>query len=266
MAGNEIKDGDAHTRLTTTAGIALEVEELTKRFGGVVAVDGVTLSARIGEVTAIMGDNGAGKSTLLKCIVGLHRRDSGVVRLFGSEVAFTTPQEARKSGIETVYQDLSLVDSLSVAQNFFLGRELDKSFGPFHLLDRRGMRIAVEEALSTLSVNVPSTRSRVRYLSGGQRQAVAIARAATFGRRLVIMDEPTAALGVQETERVEGIIGRLRDRGLPIVLISHDMQQVLRVSDQVWVLRAGKVAGGGRTVEFDGDRIVGLITGKAMDL
>jgi simple sugar transport system ATP-binding protein len=148
-----------------------------------------------------------------------------------------------------------------LAQNFFLGREPTRSLGPVRWLDRKSMSQAVTEALSTLAVNAPSPEARARRLSGGQRQAIAIARPAAFGSKLVIMDEPTASLGVQETARVGETIRRLRARGVPIVLISHDMQQVLRLSDRVWVLRAGRVAGGGPTSELDGDRLVGLITG-----
>lgn len=243
------------------ATLALEVEGLTKSFGGIVALDGVSLWARGGEVTAIVGDNGAGKSTLIKCVTGIHRPDRGTIRLAGHDVALSSPEEAHKAGVETVYQDLSLVDDLSVVQNFFLGREDIRSLGPIRWLDRKGMAARVAESLSSLSVNVPSPGARVRRLSGGQRQAIAIARAATFGSRLVIMDEPTASLGVQETVRVEYVIRALRDQGVPIVLISHDMQQVLRLTDRVWVLRGGRLAGGGPTGALDGEALVALITG-----
>jgi simple sugar transport system ATP-binding protein len=240
---------------------ALEVRDLEKRFGGLAALRGVSLWARHSEVTAIVGDNGAGKSTLVKCVTGIHKPGAGRILLDGEELALSSPEEAREAGVETVYQDLSLVDDLSVAQNFFLGRERTRSLGPVRWLDRKSMSQAVTEALSTLAVNAPSPKARVRRLSGGQRQAIAIARSAAFGSKLVIMDEPTASLGVQETARVEETIRRLRARGVPIVLISHDMQQVLRLSDRVWVLRAGRVAGGGPASELDGDRLVGLITG-----
>ncbi|MHB1614225.1 MAG: ATP-binding cassette domain-containing protein [Actinomycetes bacterium] len=240
---------------------ALEVEGLTKRFGGVVALGGVSLWAKVGEVTAIVGDNGAGKSTLVKCVTGVQRPDEGTIRLAGRDMEFSSPEEAHRAGLETVYQDLSLVDDLTVVQNFFLGRERTHSFGPLRWLDRRTMGDEVAASLASLSVNVPSRDARVRRLSGGQRQAIAIARAASFGTRLVIMDEPTASLGVQETTRVEDVIRRLREQGVPILLISHDMTQVLRLTNRVWVLRGGRLAGGGRTEEFDNERLVSLITG-----
>lgn len=245
------------------AALALQVESVSKHFGGIQALSGMSLTARAGEVTAIIGDNGAGKSTLIKCIVGIYQPDEGLIALGGSAVSLSSPDAARALGVETVYQDLSLVDSLTVSQNFFLGREITRSVGPLRWLDRRAMASSVEVALGRLSVNVPSARARVRYLSGGQRQAIAIARAAHFGKRLVIMDEPTASLGVQETARVEQIIRDLRDEGVPILLVSHDMQQVMRLSDQVWVLRSGRLAGGGRTEDMNAERLVALITGAA---
>ena len=246
--------------------LALEVDGLTKRFGGLTALDGVSLWARAGEVTAIVGDNGAGKSTLVKCVTGIHAADEGTISLSGNRVKLSSPKEALNEGIETVYQDLSLVDDLTVVQNFFLGREGTRSLGPVRWLDRGSMRRQVASAMSLLSVNVPSPNDRVRRLSGGQRQAVAIARAAMFATRLVIMDEPTASLGVQETARVEDVVRRMRDRGLPILLISHDMQQVLRLANQVWVLRGGRLAGGGPTAEFNGERLVALITGANQEV
>jgi len=245
---------------------AFEVVGLHKAFGGLAALAGVSLWGRPGEVTAIVGDNGAGKSTLIKCVTGVHRPDAGLMRLAGVDVTFDTPEHARSAGIETVYQDLSLVDDLTVTQNFFLGREELRTLGPLRWLDKRSMVRKVTLELEALSVNVPSPRARVRRLSGGQRQAIAISRAAHFGQRLVIMDEPTASLGVQETTRVEAIIRQLRDNGVPIVLVSHDMQQVVRLSDRVWVLRSGRLAGGGVTSSLDANRLVGLITGAIKEV
>ncbi|MHB8293835.1 MAG: ATP-binding cassette domain-containing protein [Acidimicrobiales bacterium] len=241
--------------------LALEVAGIAKSFGGLVALDSVSLWARAGQVTAIVGDNGAGKSTLIKCVTGVQRPDKGTIKISGREVVISRPEDARNAGIETVYQDLSLVDDLSVVQNFFLGREVTRSFGPFRWLDRKEMSQRVAASLSALSVNVPSPGARIRRLSGGQRQAIATARAAMFGSKLVIMDEPTASLGVQETARVEQVIRRLRDQGVSIVLISHDMRQVLRLADRVWVLRSGRLAGGGPAAGMTGDRLVALITG-----
>jgi len=252
-------------RLTATVEAApphaLHVNNLQKRFGGLIALAGVSLWADPGEVTALIGDNGAGKSTLVKCVTGVYRPDGGTISLYGTRLVLNSPDDARRAEIETVFQDLSLVDDLTVTQNFFLGRERTKRWGPLLWLDRRGMAAEVRAAISTLSVNVPSPKARVRRLSGGQRQSIAIARSASFGSKLVIMDEPTASLGVQETARVEDIIRRLRSQGVPILIISHNMQQVLRLSDRVWVLRSGRLAGGGPTKEMDGDRLVSLITG-----
>jgi ABC-type sugar transport system ATPase subunit len=247
----------------STTPYALEVINLHKHFGGVIALDGVSLWARHGEVTAIIGDNGAGKSTLIKCITGVITPDEGSITLDGQPVNFSRPEEAREMGIETVYQDLSLINDLSVYQNFFLGREKTRSFGPIHWLDRKHMRNMTAEALAELAINVPSPTARVRRLSGGQRQAIAVARAANWGKSLVIMDEPTASLGVQEMARVEKVITNLKDKGLPILLISHDMEQVIRLSQQIWILRGGRLAGGERTAEVSGERLVALITGAA---
>jgi D-xylose transport system ATP-binding protein len=239
----------------------LEVEDVTKAFGNVVALRGVSLSARAGEVTAIIGDNGAGKSTLIKCIAGVHRPDGGELRFDGEPVSFASPEEARRHGIETVYQNLALIDDLSVWQNLFLNRELTLA-GRVPLLNRREMRRRAVSLLHDLDVDVPSVRARVRRLSGGQRQAVAISRAVAWGSRLVIMDEPTAALGVRETAKVEDFIRRLRQRGLAVLVISHNFDQVLRLSDQVWVMLNGRVVGGRRTVDVTGDELVAMITGS----
>jgi len=251
--------GDESVRL-------LEVVNLSKSFGGVKALIGVSLYARRGEVTSIVGDNGAGKSTLIKCVTGVINADSGEMKIDGKRVSFHSPEEARAAGIETVYQDLSLIPDLRVWENFFLGREIRYSF-PFGLfLNRREMRRFVAERLESISVNLPSANAKVRRLSGGQRQAIVVARASVFGSRLIIMDEPTAALGVQETGRVEGVIENLRERGLGIVLISHDMAQVFRLADQVWVLHAGKLAGGGRKVDLSKEDVVAMMTGAVGEL
>ncbi|HET7475226.1 MAG TPA: ATP-binding cassette domain-containing protein [Dermatophilaceae bacterium] len=236
-------------------------------FGQVRALKGVSMHARRGEVTAIVGDNGAGKSTLIRCVSGIHRPDSGTITFDGAPVSFKSPEDAREAGIETVHQNLALVEDLTVWQNLFLNREIVRRFGPFSFLDRRAMRRQAQEMVASLAVNVPAVRSRVRRLSGGQRQAVAICRAAGFTSKLIIMDEPTAALGVQETARVEELIQRLRDEGHAILLISHNFAQVLKLSDAIWVMRAGNCVAGRRTADTDGDEIVALITGaRAGDL
>ncbi|MEV4362154.1 ATP-binding cassette domain-containing protein [Nonomuraea sp. NPDC004186] len=239
----------------------LEAHEVSLAFGSVRALADVSLTLRRGEITALVGDNGAGKSTLVRCISGIHRPQSGRIVFDGAETDFRSPEDAREAGIETVHQNLALVEDLTVWQNLFLNREIVRRFGPVALLDRRAMQARAREMVSTLAVNVPAVKSRVRRLSGGQRQAVAICRAAGFSSKLVIMDEPTAALGVQETARVEELILRLRDEGHAVLLISHNFAQVMRLSQQVWVMRSGRCVGGRRTAETTGEEIVALITG-----
>jgi simple sugar transport system ATP-binding protein len=239
----------------------LTVSDVSLAFGPVQALRDVTLSLRRGEITALVGDNGAGKSTLVRCISGIHKPNSGTITFDGDVIAFHTPDDARNAGIETVHQNLALVEDLTVWQNLFLNRELVYGRAPFAFLNRRTMKREADRMVSTLAVNVPAVTSRVRRLSGGQRQAVAICRAASFSSKLVIMDEPTAALGVQETAKVEELIHKLRDDGHAVLLISHNFEQVLRLSDQVWVMRAGRCVGGRRTAETTGEEIVGLITG-----
>ncbi|MEV6032429.1 ATP-binding cassette domain-containing protein [Nonomuraea sp. NPDC052116] len=239
----------------------LETHEVSLAFGSVRALADVSLTLRRGEITALVGDNGAGKSTLVRCISGIHRPQSGRIVFDGAETDFRSPEDAREAGIETVHQNLALVEDLTVWQNLFLNREIVRRFGPVALLDRRAMQARAREMVSTLAVNVPAVKSRVRRLSGGQRQAVAICRAAGFSSKLVIMDEPTAALGVQETARVEELILRLRDEGHAVLLISHNFAQVMRLSQQVWVMRAGRCVGGRRTADTTGEEIVALITG-----
>jgi ABC-type sugar transport system ATPase subunit len=239
----------------------LAVDNVSLSFGSVRALVDVSLNLQEGEITALVGDNGAGKSTLVRCISGIHKADSGSIALDGAELHLKSPEDARDLGIETVHQNLALVEDLTVWQNLFLNRELVHKIGPLAVLNKRGMQKQAREMVSTLAVNVPAVKSRVRRLSGGQRQAVAICRAAGFSSKLVIMDEPTAALGVQETARVEELITRLRDDGHAVLLISHNFAQVMRLSDQVWVMRAGRCVGGRRTSETSGEEIVALITG-----
>ena len=239
----------------------LTVENLKLSFGQVHALKDVVMHARRGEVTAVVGDNGAGKSTLIRCVSGVHRADSGTITFDGQVVDFRNPEQAREAGIETVHQNLALVEDLTVWQNLFLNRERLHKIGPIGFLDRRTMRREAERMVSSLAVNVPAVGARVRRLSGGQRQAVSICRAAGFTSKLIIMDEPTAALGVQETARVEELILRLRGEGHAIVLISHNFAQVLKLSDAVWVMRAGRCVAGRRTAATTGDEIVALITG-----
>jgi simple sugar transport system ATP-binding protein len=246
---------------STTGTALLQAQDVSLSFGSVRALRNVSLDLRPGEVTALVGDNGAGKSTLVRCISGIHRPDSGHILFNGSPTDFRSPEDAREAGIETVHQNLALVEDLTVWQNLFLNREIVRGVGPVAFLNRRAMQRKAQEMVSTLAVNVPAVTSRVRRLSGGQRQAVAICRAAGFSSQLVIMDEPTAALGVQETARVEELILRLRDEGHAVLLISHNFAQVMRLSDHVWVMRAGQCVAGRRTDETTGEEIVALITG-----
>lgn len=247
---------------TTITQPIVDVRDVSLSFGNVKALQNVSLTLAPGEITAIVGDNGAGKSTLVRCISGIHRAQSGSIEFDGEETHFRSPEDAREKGIETVHQNLALVDDLTVWQNLFLNRELTRGIGPIRFLDRKAMREEADRMVSTLAVNVPAVKSKVRRLSGGQRQAVSICRAAGFSSKLVIMDEPTAALGVQETAKVEELILKLRDDGHSVLLISHNFSQVMRLSDQVWVMRAGRCVAGRRTTDTTGDEIVALITGS----
>ena len=242
-------------------GAALTATHIRKSFGNVHALKDASLTMMPGEVTALIGDNGAGKSTLVRCICGIHAPDAGQVTLKGEDVRFTNPEQARDAGIETVHQNLALVEDLTVWQNLFLTREEMRGFGPIRVMNRRSMAQRATEMVSTLAINVPSVKSRVRRLSGGQRQAVAIARAAGWGSSIVIMDGPTAALGVQETARVEELIHDLKSKGVSIMLISHNFDQVLRLSDAVTIMRSGRTVATRGAAATHGDELVGLVTG-----
>ncbi|RJS93513.1 ATP-binding cassette domain-containing protein [Salinisphaera sp. Q1T1-3] len=245
----------------TYPGPVLEVRGLTKSFGAVQALSGADLSCMRGQVTALVGDNGAGKSTLIRCLTGVQPFDDGDVHFNGQPMRLSSPTEARSRGIETVYQDLALVEDLTVWQNMFLNRELKRGLGPLRLLDRRRMIAQSQAHLERLLVNMPPVRSRVRRLSGGQRQSIAIGRAASWGSTLVIMDEPTAALGVRERDAVEQLIARLRADNIAQLIISHDLEQVMRVADTVWIMRRGRTVGHWRTADITRERIVAAITG-----
>ena len=241
--------------------LALEVTGVRKSFGAVEALRDARLACPRGEITALVGDNGAGKSTLVRCITGVHPHDAGEIRFEGELVRFATPEAARRHGIETVYQDLALVEDLAVWQNMYLDRELTRGFFPLRILDRRAMIAKTEQMLERLLVNKPPVRARVRRLSGGQRQSIAIARAASWASSLVIMDEPTAALGLRERGSVEQLIQRLRGEGIAQLIVSHDLEQVMRLSDSVWVMRQGRTVAQFRTSEIDSQTIVATITG-----
>jgi fructose transport system ATP-binding protein len=221
----------------------LEARGLVKHFGHVVALDGADFELYPGEIVAIIGDNGAGKSTLIKSLSGALQPDDGEIRLDGERVRFRSPGDARRAGIETVYQDLAVAPSLDIASNIFLGREA-RWRGPLglglRLLDKRRMRREAAQHFAELQIGVQSIAQPVENLSGGQRQGVAVARAAKWARRLAIMDEPTAALGVRETRQVLDLIQRVRERGLPVIMISHDMPHVFELADRILIMRLGK--------------------------
>ena len=222
----------------------LEARNIVKRFGRVTALDHADFDLMPNEILGVIGDNGAGKSTLIKVLAGAIQPDSGEVLLEGKPVHFRGPEDARAAGIETVYQDLALAPALSIADNMFLGREVRKG-GPLgkwlRLLDRSTMQQKAREQLNALGLlTIQNIRQQVETLSGGQRQGVAVARAAAFGSRVIIMDEPTAALGVKESRRVLELMMEIKKRGLPIILISHNMPHVFEVSDRIHIHRLGR--------------------------
>ena len=245
--------------------IILETKGLTKHYGGVHALDGADFVLHKGEHVAIMGDNGAGKSTFVRQITGVEQRTSGTIIFDGREVNFKGPLEAREAGIETVFQTLALADHLNVPDNIFLGRERTKWnwLGPFRWLDYKRMHVETLEALERTAVKIPNISNTIQNMSGGQRQCVAIARTASFSSRLTIMDEPTAALGVQETIQVENIIRSLKEAGEPLILISHNMRQVFDLVDRVIVFRRGRICADLdiKKNNVTGEDVVGYITG-----
>lgn len=245
--------------LTVPKGVPpiLALHGISKHFGAVSALDGVDFEVRAGEVVALVGDNGAGKSTLIKVISGVGPADSGTISFEDRPVSVTRPLDATALGIATVYQDLALCDNLDVVDNLFLGREQER----FGWLDEIGMERRTIELLETLAVKLPSARTQVASLSGGQRQSVAIARSLLGEARVVLLDEPTAALGVAQTAQVLDLIRRLRERELGVVLISHNLADVFAVADRVEVLRLGKNAGSFEMKTATREQVVAAITG-----
>ncbi len=243
--------------------VVLKTQDLTKHYGGVHALVGANFEMKKGEHIAIMGDNGAGKSTFVRQITGVEQRTRGNVWFYGEEVNFAGPLDAREAGIEAVFQTLALADDLDVPDNLFLGREKTYAdwLGPFRLLDYKGMREATMAGLEKTGVKIPNIRNSIQNMSGGQRQCVAIARTATFHSRLTIMDEPTAALGVQETAQVENIIRTLKEQGEPLILVSHNMRQVMDLVDRIIVFRRGRICADLKKEETDGQDVVAYITG-----
>src|SRR5215211_5276448 len=236
----------------------LELRGVSKHFGAVVALDHVDFKARPGEVTALVGDNGAGKSTLIKCVAGIYPIDDGEIYFDGNKVDIHGPKDAAKLGIEVVYQDLALADNLDVVQNMFLGRE---EMGTFLRLDESTMEQRARETLKGLSVTtIRSVRQAVAGLSGGQRQSVAVAKAVMWNSRVVILDEPTAALGVAQTKQVLDLVARLGEQGLAVILISHNLHDIFQVADGITVLRLGQNVAEFRRKETNQQEVVEAIT------
>jgi fructose transport system ATP-binding protein len=250
---------------TVTAAPVLEARGLVKTFGHVVGLAGVDLVLDAGEVLAVIGDNGAGKSTLIKCLTGALQPDAGEILLEGESVSFKSPIDSRQAGIETVYQTLAVSPALDIASNLFLGKEMRKR-GPAGLflrkLDTRGMRRSAREHLDALGITtLQDITQRLETLSGGQRQAVAVARAAAFGTKVVILDEPTASLGVREAGQVLGLIRELRRQGLPVILISHNMPHVFEVADRIQIQRLGRCEAVVRPAVVGMEEAVAIMTG-----
>jgi simple sugar transport system ATP-binding protein len=245
------------------APIVLETRSVTMHFGGVAALSHGDFQLREGEVHAIVGDNGAGKSTLLKIIAGAHRPDNGELLINGQPVTLANPRAAQELGVATVFQDLGLIDHLDAAANLFLGREIHRRapLSWLGVLDKKEMRKRAAREVVRLKVNIGSVSQMLGGMSGGQRQAIAVARAAAFGTRIILMDEPTAALGVRETAAVCDLIRQLSDEGMSVAIVSHSMPDVFAVSERITVLRHGRTVKTVRTAECSTEEIVGMMTG-----
>jgi D-xylose transport system ATP-binding protein len=239
----------------------LEVRNISKSFGKVEALKGVSLEVQKGDILGLMGDNGAGKSTLIKIIAGNHRADEGEIFLEGEKVEFSSPAESRAAGIETVYQNSPVCENASVTANFFIGRELCSRFPLFRVLKEGAMQRETRKVLNDMVINVPSVKTKVGLLSGGQRQAIVLGRFFHWGGKLALLDEPFAALGVAESKNGLKFIKELGRRGLPIVLITHNIEYALQVSNKFVILRHGQVAGKGMVADVTADDIVSMITG-----
>jgi len=252
------------TDAASSSALALQAIGLTKRYGHIVALDGADFELARGEILAVVGDNGAGKSTLIKALTGAVIPDAGEVVLSGGAVNFRSPLDARLAGIETVYQELAVATELDITQNLFLGRELRKpglAGTLFRQLDKARMRRQASEQMSRLGIRIQSIRQKVETLSGGQRQAVAVARAAAWGRKVIILDEPTAALGVRETHQVLDLIARVRQQGLSVVLISHSMPEVFAIANRIHIHRLGRRATIVSTKAVSMNDVVAVMTG-----
>jgi ABC-type sugar transport system ATPase subunit len=256
---NEAMTKLSETTLSET--LLFEMTGIVKRFGGLVALDRVDFAVREGEVMALVGDNGAGKSTLIKTMSGAYIPDAGEIRMAGQPVRFRSPQDAWQGGIATIYQELALAGKMTVADNIFLGREIRRPVLGIPFLDRPAMRRRTAELLSQLDVHVPSLDSWVETMSGGQRQGIAVSRAVMWASKVVFMDEPTAALGVVQTRNVLDLILRVRESGLSVVLISHNMPEVFEVADRIEVLRLGERVARFKRGDVSMEDVVGAMTG-----
>ncbi len=243
----------------------LRVEGITKRFGGLTAVDHVDLEVYPGEVVGLLGDNGAGKSTLIKMISGVYHPDEGRIFFEGKSTRLGSPMNALELGIETLYQDLALAENLNVYANIFLGREKTRPFlGVIPVLDHEAMHREASKVLERLDIEIPSLYSRIKTLSGGQRQAVAISRSIYWNAKLLIMDEPTAALGVAEQKKVLDLVRTLRSQNIPVIIISHQLYDIFSVCDRLAIMRRGVKVAERRTRETTPDEVVGLIIGSEL--
>lgn len=254
----------AGTATSSTYVPVLKAVGISRSFGAVKAINNADIEVSEGEVKGIVGDNGAGKSTLLKILSGLVLPDTGDIFLDGEKVTFSTPSDALRMGIQTVYQDLALINTMTATQNVFVGREAivkNKLLGKFGIVDDRFMQEESLKVLAELGVKIPSLKATVQSMSGGQRQCLAIARAVLFGHKVIILDEPTAALGVHESAQVLHVVSNLRGRGLAIIIVSHNMQHVFKIADSIMVMRLGRSIATMKTKETSPQEIVGLITG-----
>lgn len=240
----------------------LETKGLTKHYGGVHALNDADFFLEPGEHIAIVGDNGAGKSTFVRNITGVEIPTAGDIIFDGQPVQFKAPMDARSAGIETVYQNLALADHLNVTANIYLGREdIAINLGPLSWLKKGSMRAKAAELLENTGVKIPDIDGTMAGMSGGQRQCVAITRATGWGAKLIILDEPTAALGIQETTRVEGMVRGLKEKGTPVIIISHNLRQVFNLVDRIWVFRQGRIVGNRLVKDTEPNEIVAMITG-----
>lgn len=242
----------------------LVLDDIKKNYGAIEALKGISFTIGKGEVVALLGDNGAGKSTLVKIIAGGLDPTSGRMLFEGKDFLAKSPSEAKKAGIETVYQDLSLATNVDVVANFFMGREITRSFFGIPVLDEKAMEDIVTKALASAGTHIPSLRTKVEHLSGGQRQAIELNRFVHWGGKLVLLDEPFAALGVEQTRRGLDMIRHVANQGIGVVIITHIMQQAFQVADRIVVIRQGVVAGDVATKDTSPDAVIRMITGESL--